>query len=120
MRVKSDNNSPTKAQVAEFDMLFPIVKAVYNEMKELSKKQQNDNLNVKKVQIINRILTKVKAILNKDPCEEFLDILDEDTLPTNSDTVLIITQYIAAMEQYKDKHYYYDDIGLHIIWHTRD
>lgn len=114
------HNGPTKAQVAEFVMLSPMIKAIHNEVKELSKKQQNDNLNVKKVQIINRLLTKAKAILSKDPCAEFLDILDEDTLPTNSDTVLIITQYIAAMEQYKDKYFYYDDKGLRLIWHTCD
>ena len=53
----------------------------------------------------NRIQAKVKSILNDDLTVEFLDLLDEVTLTTNSDTVLIIAQFKAAMQQYKDIHY---------------
>ncbi|MBV8256062.1 MAG: hypothetical protein JO154_25930 [Chitinophaga sp.] len=112
------SSKPTKAQAEQFDMLFPILESVFNEIKELSKKKQDGALNEIKVKMTNRILTKVKAILNDDPTLEFLDLLDEDTLPTNSDAVLIIAQFKAAMEQYKEKHFGWD--GLDHAWTTSD
>lgn len=109
---------PTKANAEQFDMLFPILDSVFNEIKELSKKKQDGALNEMKVKITNRILAKVKLILNDDPTVEFLDLLDEVTLPTNSDAVLIIAQFKAAMEQYKEKHHGWD--GHEHGWHTSD
>jgi hypothetical protein len=96
---------PSKSTAEQFDMLFPILNSVFNEIKELSKKKQDGVLNEIKVKMTNRILSKVKLILKDDPTLEFLDLLDEESLPTNSDAVLIISQFKAAMEQYKAKHY---------------
>jgi hypothetical protein len=112
------SNAPTKVQAEQFYMLFPILEAVFNEIKELSKKKQDGALNEIKVKMTNRILAKVKAILNDDPTVEFLDLLDEVALPTNSDAVLIIAQFKAAMEQYKDKHFGWN--GVETTWATRN
>ena len=71
----------------------------------LSKKKQDGALNEIKVKMTNRILLKAKTILKDDPTFEFLDLLDEVVFPTNSDAVMIIAQFKAAMEQYKKKHY---------------
>jgi len=109
---------PTKAIAEQFDMLFPILESVYNEIKELSKKKQDGALNEIKVKLTNRILSKVKILLNEDPTIEFLDLLDEVSLPTNSDAVLIIAQFKAAMEQYKNKHYGWT--GSDNAWTTSD
>lgn len=109
---------PTKAQAEQFDMLFPILDAVFNEIKELSKKKQDGALNELKVKMTNRILSKVKSILNDDPTVEFLDLLDEEVFPTNSDAVLIISQFRAAMLQYKEKHYVWT--GTEKAWSTED
>jgi hypothetical protein len=109
---------PTKAQTEQFDMLFPILDSVFNEIKELSKKKQDGALNELKVKMTNRVLAKVKLILNDDPTVEFLDLLDEEVFPTNSDAVLIISQFRAAMLQYKEKHYGWT--GLEQAWTTED
>jgi hypothetical protein len=109
---------PTKAQAEQFDMLFPILDSVFNEIKELSKKKQDGALNELKVKMTNRVLLKVKSILNDDPTVEFLDLLDEEVFPTNSDAVLIISQFRAAMSQYKEKHYGWT--GLEYAWTTED
>ena len=61
-------------------------------MKESSKKKTDESLNAFKVKSVNRVLTKVKDILKKEPTVDFLDILAEETLPTNSDAILIIGQ----------------------------
>lgn len=109
---------PTKANAEQFDMLLPILESVFNEIKELSKKKQDGALNQIKVKMTNRILLKAKTILNDDPTVEFLDLLDEVTLPTNSDAVIIIAQFKAAMEQYKAKHYGWN--GSRNLWTTID
>lgn len=111
-------NKPTKLQVEQFDMLFPILDSVFNEIKELSKKKQDGALNELKVKMTNRVLAKVKSILNDDPTVEFLDLLDEQVFPTNSDAVLIISQFKAAMQQYKNKHYGWT--GFESTWSTED
>ena len=102
---------PTKAQTEQFDMLFPILDSVFNEIKELSKKKQDGALNELKVKMTNRVLAKVKSILNDDPTVEFLDLLDEE--PTNSDAVLIISQFRAAMLQYKENIMVGLDLNMH-------
>lgn len=109
---------PTKANAEQFDMLLPILNSVYTEIKELSKKKQDGALNEIKVKMTNRRLSKVQTILKDDPTVEFLDLLDEVSLPTNSDAVLIIAQFQAAMVQYKDKHYGWD--GFEHAWSTSD
>jgi hypothetical protein len=109
---------PTRENAEQFDMLSPILDSVYIEIKELSKKKQDGALNEIKVKMTNRILAKVKLILKNDPTVEFLDLLDEVSLPTNSDAVLIIAQFKAAMQQYKDKHY--DWTGTEYAWSTED
>jgi hypothetical protein len=117
-KIKSAGAKPTKANAEQFDMLFPILESVYNEIKELSKKKQDGLLNEIKVKTTNRILSKVKSFLSDDPSIEFLDLLDEVLLPTNSDAVLIIAQFKAAMEQYKAKHFGWD--GIEQRWFTSD
>jgi hypothetical protein len=109
---------PTKTNTEQFDMLFPILESIFNEIKELSKKKQDGALNEIKVKMTNRVLSKVKIVLKDDPTVEFLDLLDEVTLPTNSDAVLIIAQYLAAMNQYKGKFYGWD--GTDDTWFTKD
>ena len=84
-------------------MLYPILDALLNEFKELSKKKQDGALNEMKVKLSNRVLEKVRTLLANYPTIEFLDLLDDTKLPTNSDAVLIIAQFKAAMDQYKIK-----------------
>ncbi len=109
---------PTHAQVAEFEMLWPILKSLLAETKELSKKKADNPLNKLKIGMINKVLERVKKLLATDPAIKFLELLDDETLPSNSDAVFIIAQYDAAMEQYKDKHYGYDNDKLEHGWFT--
>jgi hypothetical protein len=115
---KTGTNPPMKKQAEEFDMLFPILVSVFNEIKELSKKKQDGPLNEMKVKLTNRILAKVKSILHNDPTVEFLELLDEVALPTNSDAVLVIAQFKGAMEQYKGRHFGWN--GSEDVWTTKD
>lgn len=111
---------PSESDITNYKMLNELVEAVYIEMKELSKKKPDDLLNKFKVKSVNRVLEKLKALLKGEPTVEFLDILDEESLPSNSDTVLIISQHIAALKQYKNRYYKYDNGTYEHRWYTKE
>ena len=82
------------------NLLAELLKASFLEVKDMSKKAPKDALNPVKIKMINRILEKVVAFLEEEGDEnatQFLDLLDESLVPTNSDAVLIMSQYVAAM-----------------------
>lgn len=87
---------PSNDLVAKFGMLSPLLSAILDEMREFSKKKQDEVLNKLKVNMINKILIQVKEVLTDEPASVFLELLDDAILPTNSDAVLIIAQYRAA------------------------
>lgn len=68
--------------------------------------------------MINKILTRIKSILKNDASSEFIDLLDETALPTNSDALFIIVQFKSAMEQFKNK--YHRDRDFDFSWETGD
>jgi hypothetical protein len=67
-------------------------------------------LNKRKVEIVNRLLTDVFAILDGETTRTYLDRLDEDELPQNSDVVLILGQTLAAMKAFRHKYYRYSEL----------
>lgn len=111
---------PSESDITNYKMLNELVEAVYLEMKELSKKKPDDLLNKFKVKSVNRVLEKLKVLLKGEPTVEFLDILDEESLPSNSDTVLIISQHIAALKQYKNRYYIYNERTYKHRWYTKE
>ena len=104
-----DLNSLTIAAKGEkHDNLMPLVAAMLSEFQELSKKKPDSALNKRKVEIVNRLLREIYGILDGEPTRVYLDLLDEDDLPQNSDVVLILSQAAAAMERFRNKYYRYD------------
>ncbi|MCK5644108.1 MAG: hypothetical protein KAJ19_25135 [Gammaproteobacteria bacterium] len=113
-------NLPTNQIVVKFEMLSPMLEAVFIEIQNLSKKKQNDPLNKLKVKMVNKILDEFKEILADEPTIQFLDLLDDQTLPSNSDCVLILAQYRSALSQFKSKFYYKSLYSSKKIWHTKE
>lgn len=101
---KQKTANPTKEQTDKFDMLYPMLRSFLNEVRALSKTKPNEPLNQMKIKMINRVLAQLKEVLASDASVEYLDHLDEATLPQNSDAMLILGQYDAAMAQFKEKH----------------
>lgn len=117
---KKNLTLPSDSDITQYKMLNELVEAVYTEMKELSKKKPDDLLNKFKVKSVNRVLEKLKVLLVSEPTVEFLDVLDEESLPSNSDSVLIISQHIAALKQFKNKYYRYDSSSFGHRWYTTE
>lgn len=100
----------TSKQIAEYEMLLTQLEHAYNELKDLSKKTPSEELNTLKIKVVNRMLERIQSLLTDEPTIAFLDVLSEsDHLPIVSDAVLIIGQYIAALELFKGK--YSDNYG---------
>ncbi len=115
---KQQEEFTIKEKGEKHEMLSPMLDAIYNEVKELSKRKQDDVLNKLKVKMINRILEQIKEIVAEESTAQFIDLLDDETLPSNSDAVLILAQFQAAMKQFEDKYYHYKS-GFGNIWTTK-
>jgi|RhiMetdeSRZDD1v2_1073273.scaffolds.fasta_scaffold1540421_1 hypothetical protein len=109
---------PSYAAVRSFDMVEPMIVAAHQEMSELSKKKQDGVLNELKVRHINRLLTTAQESLAGSPSLPFLELLDDTSLPQNSDAVLVLGQWLAAMRQFKKEHQVYD--SGHQVWFTQE
>jgi hypothetical protein len=108
----------SKARAELFEVIFPLMKAMYDEFSELSKKKPEAALNKAKVSTVNRLLLKCKELLDGEPSLAFLDQLDETMIPQNSDVVLCLSQYVAAMKQFQSKYSDSDIVG-NPEWNTR-
>ncbi|AFZ25117.1 hypothetical protein Cylst_2945 [Cylindrospermum stagnale PCC 7417] len=106
--VKKDQKqtSREKADIHEFTM--PLLEAMKIEFKELSKKKPDAVLSKSKVKVVNRLLESCRQVLCLEASLDYLDILNEDDVPQNSDVVLLLSQYVAAMRQFKSTYYGYD------------
>lgn len=97
----------TKEKVQNYDTTMPLLEAMYSEFKELSKKKPDAAVSKSKIKIANRLLEKVRTVLENSNSMEFLDLLDEDDVPQVSDVTLILSQYVASMEAFNKRHYGY-------------
>jgi len=94
----------TQKKAEKYDNLMPLLESMSREFQELSRKKPDGALNNRKVEIVNRLLRDIHQILDGEPTREYLDLLDEDDLPQNSDVNLILSQTVAAMVTFKGKY----------------
>lgn len=95
----------SQEDVNQFELLNPLINGIYKEFQDLSKKKPEAAINTYKVKVINRVLEPIKDLLANEEVFHFLDILDEDDLPTNSDVILILNQYLKALKMFYNKYY---------------
>ena len=98
-------NPPTERQIATFQRLRPMLQAAHHEMSELSKKKPDGIVNDLKIRVINRLLIELRKLLENDPSRDFIELLDEESLPNNSDVVMQLSQWQSALAQYADRFY---------------
>ena len=88
-----------KAQIEKFEILQGQLQSVYDEMNTLAKKTPNDALNKFKLGLINSVLAKANGLLGieKKPFSDF-EQFDDTAIPTTSDVLVLISQYLSAFE----------------------
>jgi hypothetical protein len=112
--------STTKAKAASFDALMPLLEAMFREFQEFLKKKPDGVLNKRKVEIVNRLLRDVLSILDEEASRPYLDLLDDEDLPQNSDVVLILGQCVAAMTRFHSLYFRQDPATFQKRWWWSD
>lgn len=97
-------NLTTAAKVTEYGVLRPLLEAMSRDFAELAKKKADAPLNKRKIEIVNRLLKQVFELLDGEPSVAYLDLLEEDDVPQNSDVMLILGQAVAAIESFKKRY----------------
>lgn len=103
--MSNDKFYTTKEKAETHDTMTPLLKAMYAEFKELSKKKPDSAVSKSKIKIVNRLLERIRIVLSDEESIGFLDMLDEDDVPQASDVTLILSQYVAAMNAFHGKHH---------------
>lgn len=110
---------PTEKDIEDYKLLKSMLHAQKQEFDLLSKKKADGQLNPIKIKMANRVLEPLKELLKHEESHKFLDTLYEDGLPTNSDVVLVISQYETAIDEFKSKYYLKDEYqsrGYSTVW----
>jgi hypothetical protein len=115
-----NKNLPSEREIEKFEILYPMLTSIHNEMQDFAKKKQDGVLNELKVKLINNLLNDIKEILKTEESSKYLNLLDNDTLPQNSDAVIIISQYLSSMHVFRNKYYRYDNRVAEHRWFTRE
>lgn len=91
----------SKDEIDAFQKLILQMEKILNDFKDLSKKKPDGAVNTFKLQFVNKLLGEANNILDKTtkPFDDF-DKFSEDEVPTNSDVVLILTQYMAGLQNF--------------------
>ena len=104
MREYDKNAAPTDQQVEKYNYLSPMLDAALNELREFSKKKQDGIISDTKIKIVNRLLRNLAEVLVGEPSAGYLDTLSEEEVTQNSDAVLIVGQYRAALDTFESSH----------------
>lgn len=102
----------TEETVATYQAALGIFTGLLQEIRELSKKKPEALMSKGKVKIINRVLEDLKEVMADEPEEKFLDLLDDEDLPQNSDAVLIMVQYEKAVLKFPKRYYRSLKVGI--------
>lgn len=107
----------TKAGADQHDTMMPLLTAMYREFQDLAKKKPDSVVSKQKIKIVNRLLEDLRTLLKGEKSLQYLDLLEEDDVPQVSDVTLILSQYVAAMEAFKQRFYGWD--GSEHRWFTK-
>lgn len=101
----------TDKKVQAYEASNSIFHGLLKEMRELSKKKADATLSKSKVKILNRVLDDLREVLKDEPEFKYLDPLDDEDLPQNSDAVLVMVQYEKALSAFSSRYrqYYLGD-----------
>lgn len=89
-------------EVDLFERVEAQLQALYTEISLLSKSKPNDAINKFKLKFTNTVLSAANEILGDKyrPFTDF-DLFGEDDVPSNSDVVLILSQYLNSLEIFR-------------------
>jgi hypothetical protein len=93
--------------INDIDTFIKLVKQIKNliaEFSVLSKRKPDDAVNKFKIKLINPVLKVANYFVSDKKYKPFaeFELFNEDDLPTNSDVLVILSQYSACLEKYHE------------------
>lgn len=100
-------------QAKLFDMTEEQVVGTYEEILLLSKKNPDSPINKFKLKFVNELLAKANVLLGEEyrPLKDFT-FFDDQELPSSSDVVFVLSQYLKVMDKFRFDHTTRSSIGL--------
>lgn len=98
-------------QVADFESIQGQLDGLYGEMVKLAAKRPNDALNKFKLKIVSALLDRAAKLFGSSQILGGFDGFSDEDLPTNSDVVLVLSQYRSHLEKVRADHIQYDGLG---------
>ena len=89
-----------KTDIDQFETLQGQLQSFAEDLNTLAKKSPNDLLNKFKLGLVNSVLQKANAFLGntRKPFADFGQF-DDPSLPSNSDVLIMVSQYLSAFEK---------------------
>jgi hypothetical protein len=118
-RALGDGQRLAPATIEEFETLKEQLRCFYEEISTLSKKTPDGKMNKFKLRFINDTLKRATALLGAEyrPFADFEVFVDEE-LPSASDVVMMLSQYLKSMDRFKTAHTLKEAGGYALIWNT--
>ena len=116
MTKEINQRTTTQDKVDTYESTAPFLESLYKEIQILSKKKPDGTLNQHKVKLINRLLSDIKTMLSDEVDSKYLDLVNDEDLLQYSDVVIILSQYSAAMDKFRNRYYGWDDINNDRRW----
>lgn len=101
----------TAAAVKTYDSATGVFSALLREVRELSKKKPDATLSASKVKLINAVLNDLLTFLDGEPEGKYLSALEDDALPQVSDALMMMVQFDAALDAFKERYFQYSGGG---------
>lgn len=100
----------------EFDKLEYRLNSVFIEFDKLSKKKPDDVINPYKLKIINSLLGEINNLFDKGdiPIDKFT-LFEDSELPTYSDIVIVLTQFLEKLDYFRFRNIISDFSGVYWI-----
>ena len=108
----------THDEVEKYDRIQPLLVSLRTEMSVLSKPKPDGPINKFKLGHINNLLADANSLLGDEykPLKGFSQF-EEHALPSNSDVVLVLSQYIEALETWRSANVRYESYKW--VWNTK-
>src|SRR5512142_1473815 len=100
----------SKDEINRFVKLMVQLQNLSKEFDALSQKKPNDPINKFKLSLMNPLLETANQIIDEKnrPFADF-DMFSEDALPTNSDVLMVLSQYLGCLEKFRRENTAYVD-----------
>ena len=102
MKKTNASSRPTRASIDEFELVAAQLQLLHVELQGLAKGKGNDALNAFKLTLLNNLLTRANALLGEKyaAIQGFVQF-DSENLPSISDAIIVVSQYLGALEKYR-------------------